>query len=100
MEGGWTVADSFAAQLLRFCGRYSHLLHLIRPECFTAEELELYALPCPSGTPALRTKAKNWVKRSGGIGGQALGMDANKLKPHERVRARFLEVLQPICNDF
>ena len=97
--GGWVVADSFATQLRRFHGKYSHLLHLIRPECFTAEELELYALPCPSGTPALRTKAKNWVKRSGGIGGQALGMHANKLKPYERVRARFMEVCKPFLQD-
>jgi len=68
------------------------MLHLITPECFTAEEIELYALPCPSSTASLRTKAAKWVKNGGGINGKPMGIHANHLKPFERVRQRFLEL--------
>ena len=68
------------------------MIHLITPECFTAEEIELYALPCPSSTASLPTKAANWLKNGGGIKSQPLGIHANHLKPFERVRERFLQL--------
>ena len=91
--GGHLIAENFLKQLRRLCKSIDRLLYLVKPECFSAEELDLYALPCPSSTPALRTKARNWLNNGGGIDGKPMGIHANHLKPFERVRKRFLELV-------
>lgn len=92
--GGALIAETFVKQMVRFQKSVERMIHLITPECFSAEEIELYALPCPSSTASLRTKAANWVKNGGGIQGKPLGIHANHLKPFERVRQRFLQLTE------
>jgi hypothetical protein len=60
---------------------------VVRPECFSAEEIALYSVACPTRPKNVAEKARNWVKTTGGIGGVARGIHANHLPP-ERVRAR------------
>lgn len=93
--GGHLIAENFLKQLQRLCKSISQLRYLVKPECFSALEIELHAMPCPASTPALRTKAKNWVKNGGGIDGQPVGIHCNHLKPFARVRERFVS----FCGD-
>jgi hypothetical protein len=91
---GWTLADAFVDQLRRYGMKVSGTLpHLVRGECFTAEELELYSFPCSCASPAEVTLARRWVERGGGINGQPVGIHANHLKPIERVQAELERLL-------
>ena len=56
---------------------------MLKLELFTAEEIELLALPC---------KQKTKLQRSG-IDGQPLGIHANHLRPYAKVRVRVEELL-------
>lgn len=91
---GWTLSDTAETQLRRYgCELLQPTEFVVRAECFSAEELELYALPCPTHTAALAARARWWLERGGGIDGQALGVHANHLQPWERVRDRVLQLL-------
>lgn len=91
---GYALARAFAEQLRRFGVPVHEQIHfLVRCECFTAEELELYAMPCPMSSTALATQAREWVEESGGVHGQALGVHANHLQPVARVRAELARIL-------
>lgn len=94
--GGWIVAESTVDQLRR-CGVefVEGIHHLVRPECFTPEELSLYALPC-STLGGAATIAREWVKRSGGVNGEALGIHSDHLQPVERVLARMAAILEAL----
>jgi len=92
--GGWIIGQAFADQLTGFgLPQVLPVKFLVRAEDFTDEEIELYALPCPMGSPGEATKARQWVKKSGGIKGKALGMSANHLEPYERVRDCLVRLL-------
>lgn len=89
---GWQLADAFVRQLRRFgIEVQTQILFLVRPESFTAEDLELYALPCHSGTPAKSVSA--WLERGGGIQGQPLCLHANHLQPLSRLREALVRAL-------
>jgi hypothetical protein len=90
---GWVNADATGKQLQRF-GTETHPSEefLVRAECFTEEELELYSLPC-SQEGSAAALAREWVKRSGGIHGQMRMIHANHLHPIERVRTRMAEAM-------
>ena len=65
----------------------------MRAECFTPEELALYAMPCTGSGPGKQKLARDWVKRCGGVHGKALGIHANHLQPVRRVREEMLKLL-------
>jgi hypothetical protein len=90
---GWALADGFVAQLERYdMAVEGSVRHLVRAECFTEDELTLYAMPCPAGGPAAVTLAEEWVRRSGGIHGKAWGIHGNHL-PFDRVMAELAKLL-------
>lgn len=91
---GWTMPEVLLNHVMRY-GLQADLQirYLVRPECFTEEELELYSMPCPAPNAAARTRLRHWVERSGGIAGKGWGIHANHLKPVERVMARVRELL-------
>ncbi|MBS2037281.1 hypothetical protein JST97_20000 [bacterium] len=86
---GWILARAFIDQL----SRYDIDCHgdvqgwLVRPESFTPEELELFALPLEPEGAASAGKIKLWMEECGGINGQEMGITANRLHPVERVAA-------------
>ncbi len=91
---GWAIGDTFAKHLTRFgLPHVQPVEFLVRAENFTAEELELFAMPCSTNSPSLATKARQWLKRCGGINGQLLMIHANHLEPYERVRACMARLL-------
>jgi hypothetical protein len=91
---GWMVAASFRDHLQRYGQQVvGGTDYLVVPQCFSAEEIELYALPCPAPNAATLTQRDRWLAESGGIGGRPLGLYANQLKPYERVAARLAELL-------
>ncbi len=91
---GWQVASSFRGHLQRYGQQVvGGIDYLVVPQCFSAEEIELYALPCPAPNAAARTQRDRWLAESGGIGGRPLGIYANQLKPYERVAGRLAELL-------
>lgn len=84
---GWILARAFVEQLARYeieCPG-GVIDFLVRPEHFTAEELELFALPIASESAASASKAKMWLEETGGVNGQALALIANRLDPAERL---------------
>lgn len=102
---GWTIAESFAAQLavqgiytienVEYGDTMSDIkdmkkCHLIMPEYFTAEEIELNKYPVPQETPEQQTKVKNWLKKGGGINGEACGLEADAME-RTKLRALFYE---------
>lgn len=88
---GWVIARAFVQMLERYgISLQRDLQYLVRAELFTAEEVELFALACPAGTPTINEK---WLAESGGFGGQALGMHCNHLRPFERVLSAFEALL-------
>jgi hypothetical protein len=90
---GWLIGDGLIKQLGR-CGiETTPVTHyIVRAESFTPEEIALYALPCSmEGKHAILTR--QWVERSGGIHGEALGIHANHLYPVERAVTRMTEIM-------
>ncbi len=93
--GGWIAARGLADQLLRYGIRTRGLRHLVRPERFTPEEIELYGLPIPTPTPQIEGKVKAWLRRSGGVQGRPLALHADHLRPVERVLEAFRQEVRP-----
>jgi len=102
---GWIIAESFAAQLavqgiytienVEYGDTMSDIkdmkkCHLIMPEYFTVEEIELNTYPVPQETPEQQTKVKNWIKKGGGINGEAFGLEADAME-RAKLRALFYE---------
>lgn len=87
--GGWVAAEGFCQQLTRYGVTVRQLTHLVTPDRFTAQELELYSFPLKTPTPAAAGKVAAWLEKSGGIDGQARGMHADHLRPPERLLAAF-----------
>lgn len=83
---GWGVAEAFCNQLQRYGAQIRGALrYVVTAEAFTAEELELFSLPCPSGNPASAAKTKKWLANGGGIHGKAMCIHADHLVPPQRV---------------
>jgi hypothetical protein len=91
--GGWLLGHAFAKQLEVFGLTVASTRFLIRQECFTAEEKQLYAHPCAGGNAAQRTKTRNWVKESGGLDGKPLGIHSDHVQPYSRVRGLLATML-------
>ena len=82
--GGYWVATTMVNHCLRYgvaCAAPPQFL--VRPEHFSAEELELYS----RGLDAEDSRVINWVKATDGIAGQARGVYAEWLRPFARVEA-------------
>lgn len=95
--GGWQIADTLVKQLTEYGLPHVRPAHfMIGPEDFTAEELELNALPCPMGNPGAATKARQWFKRSGGINGKLMTINVNSLQSYDRVRACLVRALADV----
>ncbi|MBX3172565.1 MAG: hypothetical protein KF760_34500 [Candidatus Eremiobacteraeota bacterium] len=84
---GWIIVRSYIEQLARYGVECPGGVHgyLVRPESFTAEELELHALPLEPESASEAGKIKLWMQECGGIGGKPMGITANRLDPVERV---------------
>lgn len=87
---GWDFPRIFASQMERYGIETEGVVRLVRPERFTPEELELLALPIPTNA-VNRELIRRWVEESGGVGGRALGLYADYLRPVQRLRAAFRE---------
>ena len=91
--GARHVANAVGPQLELFGRRVSGLRFLLGEEAFTPEEIRLYAHPCATPNAASKTKVQRWLDAGGGIGGKALGIHADHVRPYERVRDRFAALL-------
>lgn len=90
---GTALAEGLVPQLERYGIKIrGDLKMVVHPDCFTQEELRLFALPCPSGSVGSATLAERWVEKTGGIQGQLMGIGADHLAPFERVVQRFEEL--------
>lgn len=80
--GGWVSGRTFVDHLARYhtpCPLGAQFL--VRPELFTAEELELYS----RALSIKNERIDGWLEESGGIAGQARGIHCDWLYPPERV---------------
>ena len=78
---GDIIARSFQHQLRKLGWANSTLETLIDPSDYSAEELEMFAFELPKGQ---KTKTQKWLESGGGIGGEALGLEAESM-PYERL---------------
>lgn len=86
---GWIIANSFASQLARYGVESPQGItgYVVRPEFFSAEDLELFAIPVPANSPATQAKLDQWMRQTNGVNGQPLGLHANDLDPARMVAA-------------
>jgi len=84
---GWIIARSYLVQLARYGIETPWGIHgyLVRPESFSAEELELHALPLEADSAASAGKNELWMQETNGIYGEEKSISANRLDPVERV---------------
>lgn len=80
---GDIIAKAFQQQLSSLGWPHSTLETLISPEHYSLEELEMFAFELPKGQP---TKRRKWLEETGGIGGRALGLEAESM-PYEKAFA-------------
>ena len=91
---GWALPEALASQLQRYGVEFSQpVQYLVRADCFSAEEIELFAIDCPMGSPSLATFALEWVKKSGGVNGLPRGIHANHFQPLARVASELEKFL-------
>lgn len=91
---GYWIAREFAAQLEEFGCREVTLHPLIRPERLAAEQVALSRYTLPKGS-----KTTNWLKETGGIGGEPYGLEADAFPP-EVIRAAFMAEAAPYLRAF
>ncbi|MBX3171084.1 MAG: hypothetical protein KF760_26990 [Candidatus Eremiobacteraeota bacterium] len=86
---GRDLAEAFIPQLQRYEIQVVRGPHIVvTPECFTEKEISLHSYPAPASTPALKTQARRWMEKGGGINGRVRGIGADKLKPLDRILQR------------
>jgi len=91
--GGFWVAQTLANHCLRYNVPSLSAPHfLVRPERFSADELELIS----RGLDDLDPRVINWVKATGGTGGQARGFYAEWWRPFSRVEAAMEELMREL----
>lgn len=82
---GAVVRDSFCEQLQHYGMEIARVVDLVRPENFTAREIEELAVPLAYGHRNHQGRLETWLEETGGIGGRALGLNADGLRPAERI---------------
>jgi hypothetical protein len=88
---GDLIASAFREQLRAVGLESSELVLLIKPEHYSEAELKLNRFPLPKKQP---TKTRNWMKKTGGVLGQAFGLESESM-PHEKVMRLLAELLDP-----
>lgn len=84
---GWHMPAVLRRMLARYGVLATLLGRLVTPDRFTPEELEILPIPLRPGT-----LVDEWVRESGGVGGRALALFADYLRPLERLVAAFAAV--------
>lgn len=88
---GHEIVESVATHLHRYGRETRPVRLLVRPERFSAREIEELAIPLTADSPGVRERIREWVAWTGGIGGRALGIHADHLRPVDRVLRAFRE---------
>jgi hypothetical protein len=86
---GYWIAREFAAQLQAFGVQEVTLHPLIRPERLSAEQVALGRYALPKGS-----KTANWLRETGGIGGEPYGLEADAFPP-DAIHAAFVAEAAP-----
>jgi hypothetical protein len=86
---GRALSEAFATQLEGFGLVVETFEHLIGPEHFSAQELEIFAFPVPRRQKTLN---RRWLEAGGGIGGKLLGLESDAM-PKSRLTALVQERL-------
>jgi hypothetical protein len=89
---GAIVAGAFQRQIKSQGVKLLRYRDLVTPAIFTPEELELSKFTLP---PKQRTKNRKWLEKTGGINGQAYGIEADAV-PKDRLLARLDKLLKPL----
>lgn len=92
---GFDIARNFREQLAHQGLGILETHTLITPRAYSPEELSLFQFPVPS---KYKARVSRWLKEGGGIGEQALGLEADSL-PKPRLRRRLAELLTPYLRD-
>ncbi|MGE0495497.1 MAG: hypothetical protein AB7S38_40200 [Vulcanimicrobiota bacterium] len=85
---GWHFPEVFARMVERYGCRAGSIVRLVTPRRFSPEELELLAIPL-SRQGGKAKIVDEFVRRSGGVNGQAKGLYADYLRPVARLIEAF-----------
>jgi hypothetical protein len=91
---GYWIAREFATQLEDFGFQDVTLHPLIRPERLPAAQIALSRYALPKGS-----KTTNWLRETGGIGGEPYGLEADAFPP-DVIRAAFMADAAPYLRAF
>ena len=80
---GDVIARSFADQLRAVGVPETHLELVVHPRHYTPEAVELFKFPL-SSNPRMEKKNAKWLEKTGGIGGELYGLEAESM-PREKV---------------
>lgn len=87
------IAEAFRSQLEAVGLEVSSLTTIIHPQYYSPDELRMFRFPLPKGE---KTKLAKWLTKTGGIGGEAFGLEAESM-PLEKARNLIRElVLGPV----
>jgi hypothetical protein len=86
---GDIIANAFLAQLGDVGLLAAELTTVIHPKHYTKEEIKIARFPLPKKEP---TKLKNWLAKTGGIDGQAFGLESESM-PLDRLKVIVTELI-------
>lgn len=86
---GYMIASSFCDQLRAVGLKVSEPELLIHPDRYEADELEMFAYPI---SRRQKTKLRNWMKLTNGVGGKEFGLESESL-PIDRIEGVLEEML-------
>lgn len=89
---GDIIANAFRAQLRAVGLPTSELTTVIDPKHYTKEEIKIARFPLSKKE---RTKLKKWLEKTGGIDGQAFGLESESM-PLERLKGIVTELIEGV----
>ena len=67
---------------------------LVTPERFSKQEIAAHAVKVSATADNVRSGIANWLHKTGGVNGKALGLHADLLRPPQRVVEAFETVMR------
>jgi len=93
---GDLIVSTFIDNLKTYNVPKTKFIRLVQPSVFTPEELEAYKYSLVGENEATPAMVRKWLKKTGGINGQAYGLETDALMiTPSKVKALFYEKASP-----
>lgn len=94
---GWIVRDGFIKHLAIYKIKDITVTNLIRPDLLDEASIRVRTVKLPN-PPNMEKKNKNWLKESGGINGELLGLQVEAFNPDD-IEKEFFRLVTPILEE-